>query len=102
MVFIKHNSLKSGIFFNPIFNPGFSGSRFFRVQVFQGSGFSGSRFFRVWVLGPGPGYGSRFQSLGSGSRVRVQGPGSRSRFGVQLLEVALLLGKELSSGKRME
>ena len=77
MVFIKHNSLKSGIFFNPIFNPGFSGSRFFRVQVFQGSGFSGSRFFRVWVLGPGPGYGSRVQSLGSGSRVRVQGPGSR-------------------------
>ena len=42
MVLIKHNYLKSDIFFNPIFIPGFSGSRFFRVQVFQGPGFSGS------------------------------------------------------------
>ena len=51
MVFIKHNSLKSGIFFNPIFIPGFSGSRFFRVQVFQGPGFSGSGSrVRVQVL----------------------------------------------------
>ena len=33
MVFVKHNSLKSDIFFNPIFIPGFSGSRFFRVRV---------------------------------------------------------------------
>ena len=72
MVFVKHNSLKSDIFFNPIFIPGFSGSRFFRVQVFQGPGFSGfeSRVwvqgsgFRVRVQGPGPG-------PGSGSRVRV-------------------------------
>ena len=45
----------------------FSGSRFFRVQVFQGTGFSGSgisgsRFFRAQVfLGPGPGSESRFQ-----------------------------------------
>ena len=70
MVFVKHNSLKSDIFFNPIVfqGPGFSESRFFRVQVFQGPG-----------PGPGP-------SLGSGSRVQVQGPGpgsgsrSRSRF----------------------
>ena len=46
MVFIKHNSLKSDIFLNPIFIPCFSGSRFFRVQVF---------------LGPGPGSGFRFQ-----------------------------------------
>ena len=52
MVLIKYNYLKSDIFFNPIFIPGFSGSRFFRVQV-----------FRVPVQGPGP---------GSGFRVRVQ------------------------------
>ena len=45
--------------------PRFSGSRFFRVQVFQGLGFSGSRFFRVQVF-LGPGF-SR-----SGYRVRVQ------------------------------
>ena len=79
MVFIKHNSLKSDIFFNPIFIPGFSGSRFFRVQVFQSPGFPGSSFFRVQVQSPG-------------SRVRVQGPGpgpgSESRFRVQVLEVA--------------
>ena len=59
MVFIKHNSLKSGIFFNPIFIPGFSGPRIFRVQVFQGLGFSRSE--------------SRVQ--GPGSTVQVQGPG---------------------------
>ena len=56
MVFIKHNSLKSVIFFNPIFiprfqDPCFSGSRFFRVQVFLGPGFSRSRSrVRVQVL----------------------------------------------------
>ena len=72
MIFVKHNSLKSGIFFNPIFIPGFSGSRFFRVQVFQGPGFSEFRFFRVRVQGPGFGFGSRVQGQGSGSRVRVQ------------------------------
>ena len=64
MVLIKHNSLKSDIFFNPIFIPGFSGSRFFRVQVFQVPGFSGSG---SRVQGPGP--GSRVQGLGPGSRV---------------------------------
>ena len=48
MVFIKHNSQKWDIFFNPIFIPCFSGSRFFRFQVFQGPGFSGSGS-RVWV-----------------------------------------------------
>ena len=52
MVFVKHNSLKSDILFNPIFIPGFSGSRFFRIQVFQGPG-SGSS-----VQGPGPGFRS--------------------------------------------
>ena len=70
MVLIKHNPLKSDIFLNPIFIPGFSGSMFFRVQVFQGLGFSGS--------------GSRVQGpdfAGSGSRVRVQ-----------VLEVADLIG----------
>ena len=65
MVFVKLNSLKSDIFFNPIFISGFSGSRFFRAKVFQGPG-PGSR---SWVQGPGPGF-----------RVRVQGPGSGSRF----------------------
>ena len=69
MVFVKHNSLKSDIFFNLIFIPDFSGSRFFRAQVFEGPGFPGSRFFRV--QGPG----SRVQGPRPGSRVRVQGPG---------------------------
>ena len=80
MVFIKHNSLKSDIFFNPIFIQGFSGSRLFRVRVFQSPGFSGSRFFRVQVF-QSPGFsGSRFsrvqvfQGPGPGSRSRVQGP----------------------------
>ena len=80
MVFVKHNSLKSDIFFNLIFIPDFSGSRFFRAQVLEGPGFLGSR-----VQGPG-----------SVSRVRVlvQGPGSGpgsvsgSRVWVQVLEVA--------------
>ena len=58
MVFVKHNSLKPDIFFNPIFIPGFSGSKFSRVRV--QSPRPGSR---VWVQGPGP-----------GSRVWVQGP----------------------------
>ena len=49
MVIIKHNSLKSDIFFNLIFIPCFSGSIFFRAHVFQGPGFSGSRSrSRVW------------------------------------------------------
>ena len=101
MVFIKHNSIKSDIFFNRIFIPGFSGSRFFRAQVFQRPGFSGSRFFRAQVLqGPGfsgsrffrvqvlqsPGFtGSRFfrvevfQGPGPWSGSRVQGPGPSFR-----------------------
>ena len=70
MVFVKRNSLKSDIFFHPIFIPGFSGFRFFRVQVFQSPGFSGSKFFRVQVV-QGP------------------GPGCESRVRVQVLEVAL-------------
>ena len=49
MVFVKHNSLKSDIFFNPIFIPGFSGS-----------------VSRVRVQGPGP--GSKVQGPGSGFR----------------------------------
>ena len=77
MVFIKHNSLKSDIFSNPIFIHGnsfyvfqdagfqgqsFLGSTLFRVQAFLGPGFSGSRFFWVQVVqDPGPGSGSRFQ-----------------------------------------
>ena len=67
MVFIKHNSLKSDVFFNLIIIPCFPGFVLFRVQVFQGSGFSGSRFFRVQVFyGPNAGF-SR-----SRSRVLVQ------------------------------
>ena len=76
MVFIKHNSLKSDIFFNSKFMPCFSGPMFFTVQVFQGPGFSESRFFWVQV----------FQGLGFsgfGSRVRVQGPGPGSGSRVQ-------------------
>ena len=41
MVFTKHNSLKPGIFFDPIFIP-FPRSMFLRVQVFQGPAFPGS------------------------------------------------------------
>ena len=55
MVFVKHNSLKPDIFFDSIFIPCFSGSRFFRIQVFQGPGFSGSG---SRVQGPGPGFRS--------------------------------------------
>ena len=70
---------------------GLSGSRFYRVRVFQGPGFPGSMVFQdlgfigsrfSWVHGLS---GSRFY------RVRVfQGPGakSRSRVWVQILEVA--------------
>ena len=45
---------------NVFHGPGFSGSRFFRVQVFQGPGFSGFSFFWVWVQvqGLGPGFRS--------------------------------------------
>ena len=92
MVFVKHNSLKSDILFNPIFIPGFSGSRFFRAQVFQGPGFSGSRFFRVRVQGPGPESRVRVWVQGPGSRFRVQGSGPRSRLRVQVLEVAIKNG----------
>ena len=53
MVFAKHNSLKSDIYFNPIFIPCFSGSMFFWVQVFICPGFSVSSFFRVQGQGPG-------------------------------------------------
>ena len=68
MVFIKHNSLKSDVFFNLIIIPCFPGFVLFRVQVFQGSGFSGSRFFRVQVFyGPNAG----FSRSGSGVLVQV-------------------------------
>ena len=62
MIFIKHNYLKSDIFFNPIFIPCFSGSMFFWVQVFQGSGFSGFGS-RVQVQGLGPGFRSSLQCI---------------------------------------
>ena len=70
MVFVKHNSLESDIFFNPIFIY----SSFFRVQVLQCPGFSEYRFFRGQVFqGPGQGPGSRDQGSGPG-------PWSGSRF----------------------
>ena len=62
---IKHNFLKSDIHFNPIFIPCFLGSKFLRVQVFQGPVFSSSRFFRIQVF-----LGRGFSE--SGSRVLVQ------------------------------
>ena len=78
-------------------DPGFSGSRFFWVQVFQCPWFSGSRFFRVQVF-LSPGFsGARFFKiqvfLGPGFsgcrffRVWVQGSGpwSGSRFQKQPL-----------------
>ena len=63
--------------------PRFSGSKFFRFQVFLGLGFYRSRFFRVQF----------FQ--GSGFHV-FQGPGflgSKSRVQVQVLEVASINNK---------
>ena len=77
MVFVKHSSLKSDIFFNPMIIPGFLESRFFRVQVFQGPGLG------FWIQGPG-------LCPGPGPRSRVQGPGPRSGSSVrvQVLEVA--------------
>ena len=82
MVFVKHSSLKSDIFLNPIFIPGFSETRFFRVQVFQNLGFSGSRVFKVQVRVQVPGSRVRVQGPGPGSRVQGPGPGpgSASRF----------------------
>ena len=77
MVFVKRNSPKSDIFFDPIVIPGFPGSRFFRVQVFQDSGFSRSRFFRV--------------------PVRIQGPGSGFWVQVQVSEVAHLEDKSIDT-----
>ena len=63
MIFLKHNSLMSDIFFNPIFIICFPESVFFRVHVFESAGFSGSTLFRVQVvLGPGPGPGPGFKS----------------------------------------
>ena len=49
MGFMKHNYLKSDIFFNPIIIPCFSGYVSYRVQVFQSPGFSGSWFSRVRI-----------------------------------------------------
>ena len=62
---------------------------FFRIQVFQGPGFSGSGS-RVRVQGPGFGSKVRVQGPGQGSsfRVRVQGPGPGSRVREQVLQVA--------------
>ena len=67
MVLIKHNSVK---FFNPIFIPGFSGSRFTGSRFLE----SGSR-----VQSPVPGSRVQIQGPGSGSRVQGAGPGSTSR-----------------------
>ena len=75
MIFLKHNFLKSDIFFNLIFIPCFSESMFFRVQVFQSPGFSGSSLFRVQVF-QGPGFlGSRFCRVQIFCVQVFQGPG---------------------------
>ena len=55
---INYTMWSSNLFFAPSCFSRFSGSRFFRVQVFQGPGFSGSKFFRVQVQGLGPGFRS--------------------------------------------
>ena len=79
MVFIKHNSLKSDIFFNPIFIPGcsWSGSR---VQV-PGPG---SR-----IQGPGPGSGSRFQKKPNISTVQFSLRGLIKNFLVGYLDAQM-------------
>ena len=77
-VLISYNMCSSNHFSISSCFPCFSGSRFFRVQVFQGPG-SGSR-----VQGSGPGSRSRVQGLGSGSESRVR---------VQVLEVAIIFCK---------
>ena len=117
MFFIKHNSLQSDIFFNPIFIPCFSGLRFFRVQVFVGSGFSGSwflwvqffqgpvfsgsRFFRIQVF-VGPGFlGSWFfwaqvfqgpGFSGSGSKIHLQALEGPGFIGSRFFMVQVFLG----------
>ena len=73
-LFIKHNSLKSGIFFNPTHVY----SIFSRIHVFQGSSFSGFMFFRVQV----------FKGLG------LSGSGSSVR--IQVLEVALCIYMQIT------
>ena len=80
MVFVKHNSLKLDIFFNPIVIPGFSGSG----SRVQGPGPES----RVRVQGPVLGPGSRVQ--GPGSRVQGPGPGPgfRSSQTIQLFSEA--------------
>ena len=67
MVLIKQNSLKSDIFFNPIFIPGFSGSGSL-VRV-QGTGPGpGSR---VWVQGPGTGFRSSHNFCYNSTIIRI-------------------------------
>ena len=72
MVFIKHISLESDIYFNPIFiqyfsgpSSDFSGSRILQVQAFKRPYFLGfrflvSKFFGVWVQGQCPDFRSTF------------------------------------------
>ena len=64
MVFKKHGSLKSDIFFNAIFIPRLSRSMLFGVQVFQS---------------PGLGFRMSQGFSGSGSSVLVQGSGTGFR-----------------------
>ena len=57
MVFIKHKSPKSDVFFNPLFHvfqdPRFLGSRFFRVKVFWVHVFQGLEIATIsnWKFG---------------------------------------------------
>ena len=75
MVLIKHNYLKSDIFFNPIFIPGFSGSRFFRVRI---------QVFEVAVL-------SNVLTCSDSSSVQKQSPGGvlQKRYSQKFLALGL-------------
>ena len=84
-VLISYNMWSSNHFSISSCFPCFSGSRFFRVQVFQGPCFSWSGS-RVQVQGPGSGCRVRVQGPGSWSRVWVQGPGPGFRSGPEVVD----------------
>ena len=47
MAFTRYNPMKSDLFFKSYIYPMFLGSLFFRVHVIQEPGFSGSRYFKT-------------------------------------------------------
>ena len=78
--------------------PGFSRSKFFRVQVFQDPGFSGSRFSGSSFLGSGSRVQIqvRVQGLGPESRVQGLGPGYRSSPSVKVFVLFQLIEGKLT------